>query len=345
VLGNLSVQWVQDQSFMEESEFENSFIEKRKHRNFYEGYSRLQYPYYSYTRYQYSMKTSATSGSVRSPGFGENFEAKKFKNRVYYDYTIYLPTTLSSVTSQYNDLSLVLDFQVDVQLYGGNEFVSLNSIGKHAFEEFYNTGNVSIIRRYTLKDIKDQIRSDQKYLLIAFVRDIDQINVYKQLEKRVTGFSLDWYFEDGVGKRVDVEQDEKYLSDENNKRFIKFMNIFYQLVSVLNASAEDMWDSVKDYRLEYWHRKLNNDASYCYPIAPMNVNDFLEEQAIVLNMTNISHDLPIYKTQMNDSFLWLGFQLFGYLAHCPDGADLKRYQYYIDVFNHDSHGTMIEAEY
>ena len=193
----MSVQWVQDQSFMEESEFENSFIEKRKHRNLYEGYSRLQYPYYSYTRYQYSMKTSATYGSVRSPGFGENFEAKKFKNRVYYDYTIYLPTTLSSVTSQYTDLSMVLDFQVDVQLYGGNEFVSLNRIGKHAFEEFYNTGNVSIIRRYTLKDIEEQ-----EYLRITFRREIDPRNVYKQVEKRGTGFSLDWYFEDEIGKQT-----------------------------------------------------------------------------------------------------------------------------------------------
>ena len=76
-----------------------------------------------------------------------------------------------------------------------------------------------------------------------------------------------------------------------------------------------------------------------------DVDDFLEEQATVLNMTAISYDLPIYKTQMNDSFLWLGFQLFHYLSHCPDetAGNSKTFKYYIDVFNQDSPGTIIEA--
>ena len=41
----------------------------------------------------------------------------------------------------------------------------------------------------------------------------------------------------------------------------------------------------------------------------------------------------------------LGFQLFSYLSHCPNDNDgtAKTLQYYIDVFNHDSPGAIIEA--
>ena len=46
---------------------------------------------------------------------------------------------------------------------------------------------------------------------------------------------------------------------------------------------------------------------------------------------------------MNDSFLWIGFQLFDYLARCPHGSNLKTYQCFIDVFNNDPPGTIIEA--
>ena len=98
-------------------------------------------------------------------------------------------------------------------------------------------------------------------LWINFERTIEQSSGDRQLEKRETGFSLAWYFEDGDGKRVDVEQDEKYLSDTKNMKFIRFMNILFQSVTTHNASVEDMWDNVEDSRLEYLLRKLNNDLS------------------------------------------------------------------------------------
>ena len=94
-LVHLAVPWLEDLSFIGHMENVNSFVEKRKYRNLYEGYSKLTYPYFDISgtkmRYRYDMHTSATSGSLRSPWFGEKFDAKKFKSMVYYAYRIYYP--------------------------------------------------------------------------------------------------------------------------------------------------------------------------------------------------------------------------------------------------------------
>ena len=101
------------------------------------------------------MYSSETSGFVRSPGFGQKFEAKKFKNKVDYKYEIRLPSKSYDIIDNFPNLYFVLHFHVDVQLYEGREYVLLTKNDNTAKTEwFYNTGNVSIIRKYKYKDIK-----------------------------------------------------------------------------------------------------------------------------------------------------------------------------------------------
>ena len=221
-LGSLGVQWLQDQFFIENMEYERSFIQKGKYRNYYEGYSSLSYPYYSDSdsRYESATETYATSGSVRTPGFGEKFDSKKFKNRVLYIYVIYIPTDFANYKKQ--KLDLVLNFNIDVQLYGGYDEVYSN-IEYLGSEWFHNSGNIT--RRYNARDLGR--------VYITYTREVEQNSVDKQTEKRVTGFSLEWHFENGKGNMVGVKPDKKFLG-WSTRNFIQFINLFYHAVTADN---------------------------------------------------------------------------------------------------------------
>ena len=235
---------------MKNMEFGNSFYRMQKYRKYYEGYSELEFPYYDafFTRNQYFMYSSGTSGTIRSPGFGKKFDAKKFKNKLDYKYKIWLLDNWYIISRKFPDLTLVLHFNVHVQLFGGREYVLLTEYNGNT-EFFYNAGNVSIIRRYKAKDIKYWA-----YIMVEFERDVDQNNVDKMIGEKETGFSLDWYYEDGKGNKAYIEQDGRFIIHTRNKRFIQFMNLIYEAVTVHKISIDKIWDTVKKYRVEYIHK-------------------------------------------------------------------------------------------
>ena len=97
-----------------------------------------------------------------------------------------------------------------------------------------------------------------------------------------------------------------------------------------------MWETVKNYRLKYTH---NTNA-----VVPVDIDGYLDQQAAGLNMTNVPHDLPIVKTEINYSFLLVGFKLFYYLNRYQDRKDFTfTVKSYIDLFNHNSFGTILKA--
>ena len=62
------------------------------------------------------MYKTATSDSVRSSGWGERFDAKKFRRQVYYGYYIYLPGNLSTISALYTGLTMVLHLHVVLKI-------------------------------------------------------------------------------------------------------------------------------------------------------------------------------------------------------------------------------------
>ena len=67
-------------------------------------------------------------------------------------------------------------------------------------ELLYDTGNVSVRRTYDVSVIKEN-----EFVEVMMDRVLQKKNVDKSLEKRNTGFQLEWYYEDESGNRVEVE--------------------------------------------------------------------------------------------------------------------------------------------
>ena len=242
-LGNLSVIFWQDQYFVENTEAETSFWEENKYRDHYEGFTHLQFPSYwpisNIIHFTYYMLTSKTSGSVKTPLYGEPFDDNKFEYAAYYRYYIYFPPNIVNITELYPGLTIVLQFYADVSLYEGTEGIFIESMGYtgeqewdgyaldyvdtavYKREEIYNSGNVSIIRKYETSKFKDW-----EYISIYLDRVLEKTNVDKSLEKRNTGFQLTWHYEDRSGNKIDIETDQKYKEEIGNKRFVTFINLF-----------------------------------------------------------------------------------------------------------------------
>ena len=131
------------------------------------------------------MKTTASSGSIRSPGFGEKFDARKFKNRVRYEYEFFLPPNMSTLSMIYPDLYLVVELQVDVQFYEGEEYVWLYFENLSYDLDVFYPGNISISRRFKAEQMEDG-----EIMYIDFERGVNEKSVDKQLEKRRGDFLL-----------------------------------------------------------------------------------------------------------------------------------------------------------
>ena len=77
-LAKLSLNFWIDKFFMENTNVETAFVEAEKYRNYYEGFTEIFFPYNEYwDAYEplssYEMKTSRTSGFVKTPWYGEPF--------------------------------------------------------------------------------------------------------------------------------------------------------------------------------------------------------------------------------------------------------------------------------
>ena len=267
-LGNLSVIFWQDQYFVENNQEDASLVEENKYRDYYQGYTSLQFPQFNpaLLNLQYHYETSKTSGSVKTAWYGQSFDPNKFEDDLFCLYFIYFPgydhdssSNINTIAETIPGLTFVLDFYMDVGLYPGMEYVWISDIRKDSenYEPLTLTGNVSVTRKYN--------NTNKMFggKLIWFIRRLDKELVEKSVEKRNTGFQLSWYYEDGDGNRVDIEQDAYHKQETNNKRFIIFMNLIYEAVTKHGISFDSLWETSKRYRLDYINRTIDYNVGNC----------------------------------------------------------------------------------
>ena len=206
-------------------------------------------------------------------------------------------------------------------------------------KRLFNTGNVTVKRWFEPKNIDDDV-------YITYERVLDKDVVDSHLNKRHTGFMLDWYFEDADGNKVDIETDKnRFSGDEGNKMFLNFMDFLYKAVTIHNVRVETIWNIARRYRLDYLHRKVEGKVPYCVEDKVIHTNDFIGNISSELNITFKLHKYPKYKAKINDSFLSEGFQIFTYIARCEDMDKMSAFtiKTHIYSFNNNSALTLLEA--
>ena len=115
---------------------------------------------------------------------------------VNFDYYIYPPNNLTDMTA--SNLTLVVEMMLDTkETVGGTENVHLYPPSdEYTTEKFRYSGYSKIIRRYPV--INEYDRNNK--LFVKFHRDTEREIVELWSQKRITGFSVRWYFEDGNGR-------------------------------------------------------------------------------------------------------------------------------------------------
>ena len=357
-------------------EIETAFVEKNKYRGYYEGYSGQIFPHYQsidgIMYGEYLWRTTKTSGSLKTPWYGEQFDENKFQYVAQYHYGIHFPPNLANVTESNPGLTFVLDLYIDVALYPGFELCTIASLGTtntttlnegtgryistiYETEMLSRTGNESVIRKFDTSKIEEG-----EMVYIKLDRKLEKALVDKSLEKRNTGFELTWYYEDKDGNKVDIESENlhkemKITNDLDklnfygvmeNKRFVTFLNLVFEAFMYHDISIESLWDIAKRYRLEYIHRKMNNNVGYCTKKqSVIATDDYLQYFSSSLKISFTLQDQPVYKDQITDGLLSDGFQLFHYISRCEDmdPDSTNTYQNHMNSFNKDSTITILEA--
>ena len=357
-LGNLSVIFWQDQYFLENMEIETCFqsFGSFGYRDFYEGYTELWLPFYE--RWfggdclVHHRDTSKTSGTVKTPLYGEKFDANKFQYVTHILFGLRYPSNLANLTELNPGLKLVVQLYMDVALYPGHEVVKIYAVRVDkivmGMSFFYHTGNVSVIKVIPAINIAANIAATGFPEMYVFIeRRLEKALVEESLEKRNTGFILSWYYEDKDGNRVDIESERMYKEENNIRRFVAFINLFYEALTYHNVSLESLWDIAKRYRLDYIQKKVNDEVESCSMLYQSLIPevDYFHYFSSSLKISFTLQDQPVYKDQITDDLLFDGFQLFHYIARCKDiqTDSINTFQDHINIFNKDSTITILEV--
>ena len=123
------------------------------------------------------------------------------------------------------------------------------------------------------------------------------------------------------------------------------MNLVFEATNNHTMSLETMWDTAKNYRLDYTHRRVTNQVISCDYWTVTATHDYLDYFSSDLGIEFSFQDKPVYKDEISDSLLYQGWQLFHYVARCQEyyTESIETFIEYINTFNKDSVGTILEA--
>ena len=174
-------------------------VDNDRYYNWYHGYNtiELQYGHPSDGNYlYYSVNTAATSGTISTKHFDEQFNAEKVLPRLAYSIIVHAPRNISNVTT--------LHFEI--------EKISMTDL---------STGE-DVINFGWMDDLKEDVtRCNRNYTLtgrgsksIYLQRNVITPDILKQKLNWMPGFRLTWYY-----SGLEVEAEALYY--KQNKAFIR----------------------------------------------------------------------------------------------------------------------------
>ena len=340
-LVELAEEWMQDKEFKEIFQMEGAFKEKGKYRNWYESFTNVFLPKARSPNkiHQARFIISATSGSMSTPWFGTKFSSDNFQFKLEYKYEFY-PSY--KITESYPNASFVLKLLIDTKETDGDSEVLELKAPRRSIEKFQHSGKIEEIRKYEV----DSLRGYNSPIKIKFYRASGVEIVEEWSKKRMTGFSVDWYYESEIGNVLEIAPDQKYhqasqFYGDLNRSFVKFMNILHYAVFTKGYSENEVFEVIKETKLELVKRVNDfgtiSDNFFRKTIAEL---DLMELLVTVEDKLQLNHSLPvseIYKSVLTNSLLESGHEMYLYLANCPQrGTPIKRKRYEDFFFNASS---------
>ena len=174
---------------------------KDRYYNWYHGYTEIKLPYYDfYDKLSYDLNTAASSGSINTQHFGEDFDADKVEKHLIYEVYVYPPASVGNNTN--------VTLHIDVEMVSIKDMSS----GQDTLSVDFRTVKTS--HKSFNFSLDDYFPSD--YYQILFRRDVLPADVTKQKLELMPGFKATWHYSGDVK----VEPEARYYN--RNKAFIRY---------------------------------------------------------------------------------------------------------------------------
>ena len=254
-----------------------------------------------------------------------------FRKNVHFEYYIYPPRDVSAVTK---GMSLVLDLMMDTkETAGGEDYVQIHAFGKYEDCKFRYTGKENITMRYKVSEIfKDKYGTA---LDIGFYRSYSDDNFDKWENKRITGMAVKWYYENEIGKKMNIEGNTSNLSGRKeyfrNTAFVTLTDIVIHAITEDNVTEEEVWKDAKRFRQEWLKNVQYKAPSMC---KNEMVNNDIVWGHIVEQETKykITVNTQMYKEKVTEALLQTTAKIYIFLLNCPDLEMISWNKFYEDLF-------------
>ena len=265
-----------------------------------------------------------------TPWFGQKYDKDKFKNDVYDHYSIMFPTNLATISP---NMTMVLEGIIDTkETDGGYDYLTIGSPDGQT-EYIQLSGNISVRRTYP---VTDMLTTPFTRMLLSWSRlSFDQDSLDQWNDRRMTGFTLAWYFEDATGTKVEIVGEKGYVEKVSNVQFVRLANILYTSISYNEMTVGEMFENVKDYKEEWMEKEKHEYIPKC--ITDDVIDNYLSSLENKLNMKEIN------QSQITDSLLKSAAEMFIYLTYCPSSDTFNKQIYYADLFATASPRSIVEA--
>ena len=169
--------------------------------NWYHGYTQIKLPEYMGN---YFVDTAASSGTIATEHFGEEFDADKVERHLHYKVSVYPPYSVKS------NPNITLHFDI--------EKISMRDISHGHYDAY---GGLA----YTSQDNARKIslnftQPNSHFYKIDLERKVSLDDVMSQRLDQMPGFRFSWYYS-GMEGKVKPEA-KKYKNKEETRAFVRY---------------------------------------------------------------------------------------------------------------------------
>ena len=317
-LTNFAVKNIYENELQKTLQFENRFGEENKPRNWYLGISKPSV-YYTTSNgiLNFKLYTSASSGSLVTPCWGEPYNTEAYFAKIQYKVYIFPPKTSEPIV-------LVLKILGDTkETPGGSDKILTPN------EKFQYTGH------FTKSENKIIYPNQTETISVTYFRNLLQGDIQGWKSIRETGMRLTWYYEDNFGNILYKDQTYAPQSKpDGTEGFVRLANILFRL-----GNDVEILKDMKKFK-ELWVKNQDiKSTDGCE-------KGLVKNEMIGKLMTTLEQNLkldPMLDPTFKDNFgstLRTAVELYIYLFSCPK-KDNQWGQFYADLFARYPMNTII----
>ena len=277
------------------------FVEKNRFRNWYEGLTRISFPYWTggshfkvgQGKKIYKYYTYATTGEFVTPFYQDPWTDEKFEiSSMYYSLFIQKPWS-SDDDEKHDNTNIVFDVEQDMlselpgSRWGGRDI------------SYVEEDLVPFKKNLTV------VRSVQEEYNVYYDKILTAPGLARIKRKRIPGMKVKWRWD----KQVPIT---KSFTVENTN-FIRMANIVQS-----SKDAEQVWSLVRDMRLD---TKLMRESDKDLCVENMNKDSVFIGRVLTMLETKlriVTNQESQFKRRISDEYLNIAAEIYIYLIYCPN---------------------------